>query len=132
MLDSNYKGLLRAILNKSRRQQPAKLQLYGHQPQKLSKLDEPDMLDTAGEVRTNLKVIYSREPLHMDKQRQDGQLEPIYNSSVLILDIALKTTQEQLTIGTDGKRGSRRSVLAEQHDIYIYIYVCVCVCVCVL
>ena len=51
-------------------------------------------------------------PPHMDKQRQDDQLEPIYNSSVPIQDIALKTSWEQWTIETGGERGSRRSVLA--------------------
>ena len=29
-------------------------------------------------------------PLHMDEQRQDNQLDPIYNSSVLIQDIGFK------------------------------------------
>ena len=48
----------------------------------------------------------------MDKQRQDNQLEPIYNSFVPIQDIALKTSRVQWTIETGGKRGSMRSVLA--------------------
>ncbi len=52
-LDGNYTRMLRAILNKSWRQYPTKQQLYGHLSQKLSKLDKPDMRDTAGEVRTN-------------------------------------------------------------------------------
>ena len=34
----------------------------------------------------------------MDEQKHDDQLEPIYNSSVLIQDIALKTSQERWTI----------------------------------
>ena len=34
-------------------------------------------------------------PLHVDEQRQDDQLEPIYNSSVPIQATALKTSQEQ-------------------------------------
>ena len=74
---------------------PTKQQLYGHlQPiTKLSKLDEPDIRDTAGEVRT--WAIYSCGPLYMDKQRQDNQLETIYNSSVPIQDIALKTSRER-------------------------------------
>ena len=33
------------------------------------------------------------DPHHMDKQRQDNQLEPIYNSSVPIQDVTLKTYQ---------------------------------------
>ena len=41
--------MLRAILDRSRRQHPTKDQLYGQ----LSKLDEPDMQDTAGEARTS-------------------------------------------------------------------------------
>ena len=49
----------------------------------------------------------------MDEQKQDNQLEPIYNSSVPIQDVALKTYQERWTIEKGGWRGSERSV---QHD----------------
>ena len=54
-LDGNYTRMLRAILNKSRRQHPTKHQQYGHLPpsRKLSKLDEPDMQDTVGEAGTS-------------------------------------------------------------------------------
>ena len=54
-LDGNYTRMLRAILNKSWMQHPTKQQLYGHLPPitKVSKLDEPDMRDTAGEVETS-------------------------------------------------------------------------------
>ena len=84
--------MLPAIQNKSWRQHPAKQQLYGHPPssRKLSKVDEPDVRDTAGEVRTNSLAIYSGGPLHMDAQKQDDQLEPINNNSVPIQDITLK------------------------------------------
>ena len=51
----------------------------------------------------------------MDEQRQDDQLEPIYNSPVLIQDIALKTSREQWAIEMGAKSGSGRSVLAAQH-----------------
>ena len=51
-LDGNYTRMLRAILNKSWQQRPTRKQLYGHLSRKLSKLDEPDMPDTAGEART--------------------------------------------------------------------------------
>ena len=37
-------------------------------------------------------------PLHMDKQRQDDQLEPEYNSSVPKQDVALKTYRKQSSI----------------------------------
>ena len=52
-LDGNYTRMLPAVLNKSWRQHPTKQQLYSHSSRKLSKLDESDMRDTAGEVRTN-------------------------------------------------------------------------------
>ena len=66
--------------------------------EKLSKLDKPDMWDNAGEVGMNSLVTYSCGPLHMDKQRQDNQLEPTYNSSVPIQDVALKTYWKQWMI----------------------------------
>ena len=57
----------------------------------------------------------------MDGQRQDDQQEPIYNSSVPIQDVALKTYPERWTIETRGERGSGRSVLAARHDDDIYL-----------
>ena len=55
-LDGNYTRMLRAILNKSWWQHPTRHKLYGHLPpitKKLSRLDEPDMQDTAGKARTS-------------------------------------------------------------------------------
>ena len=52
----------------------------------------------------------------MEEQRQDDQLEPIHNSSVLIQGVALTTIRERWTIETGGERGSKRSVLAAWHD----------------
>ena len=60
--------------------------------------------------------MYYFGPLHMDLQRQDNQVETIFNSSVPIQNIALKTSLEQWTIETGGARGSGRSVLAARHD----------------
>ena len=77
-----------------------------HLSRKLSKLDEPDMQDTAGEVGTISYVTYSCGPLHMDEQRQDDQLEPINNSSVQIQDVVLKTYRERWSIETRGRRGT--------------------------
>ena len=51
----------------------------------------------------------------MDEQRQDDQLEPIYNSSVPMEDVALMTYRERWTIETDSGRGSRRSMQAVRH-----------------
>ena len=87
-----------------------------HPSQKLSKLDKLDKQDTAGEVGTNSLGTYSRGPLHMEEQRQDDQLEPTYNSSVPIQDVALKTNRERWTIERGGWKGSGISVLIVRHD----------------
>ena len=60
-------------------------------------------------------MTYSCGPLHMNEQRQDNQLEPIYNSSV-IEDIALKIFREQWTIVSGGERRSGWCVLTVRHD----------------
>ena len=64
----------------------------------------------------------------MDEQKQDDQLEPIYNSSVPIQDVALKTYRVQWTIEMGGVRGSGRSVLAARHDDddddFFFYFVC--------
>ena len=52
----------------------------------------------------------------MDEQRQEDQLEPIYNSSLPIQDVALKTYQERWTIEMDCRSGLGKSVLAARHD----------------
>ena len=119
MLDGNYTRMLRAILNKSKRQYHTKQQLYPSR--KLFKLDEPDMRDTAGVVRTKSWVTYSCEPLHMDEQRQDDQLEPIYNSSVPIQNITLKSSRERWTIKTGSERV--REIRAGKATWWWWIYV---------
>ena len=55
--------------------------------------------------------MYSGGPLHTDEQGLNDQLEPIYNSSVLIQDVAWKTCRERKTIETSGKWGPGKSVL---------------------
>ena len=52
----------------------------------------------------------------MDEQGQEDQLEPIYDSFVLIQDIALNTSQKRWTIESGGERGLRKSVQAASHD----------------
>ena len=115
-LNGNYTRMLRAILNNSWRQHPTKHQLSGLPSRKLSKLDEPDMQDTAGEAETNSLVIYSYGPPHMAEQKQDVQLEHTYSSSVRIRDVALKTCLRRWTIGKSGERGLGISVLVARHD----------------
>ena len=89
-LDGHYTRMLRAILNKSWRQHLTKPKCTAtYLPsRKLSKLDEPDMQDIAGEV------MFSDGPLHMAEQKQDDQLEPTYSNSVRIQDVALRTCQK--------------------------------------
>ena len=77
-----------------------------HLSRKLSKLNEPDMRNTAGEVG-----MYSCGPLHMEEQRQDDQFEPTYSCIEPIRHVALKTCRKQWTIRRGGERGSGISVL---------------------
>ena len=49
--------------------------------------------------------MYFSGPLHTDEQGLDDQLEPIYNSSVLIQDVARKTCRERWTVETRSERG---------------------------
>ena len=74
------------------------------------------MWDIAGEVGTKSWVTYSCRPFHMDEQRQDGQLETTYNSSVPIQDVALKTYRKRWRIEKGGERGSGIFVLMAWHD----------------
>ena len=65
------------------------------------------MLDTAGEVKTNISDI-----LHMDEQRQDDQVELIYNNVCEDTGCSLENLPEQCAIETGGVRWSGGSVLA--------------------
>ena len=53
----------------------------------------------------------------MDEQRHDEQLEPIYNSSVAIQDIALKTSRQQWTIETGGVEVGRLIRLEQPKNV---------------
>ena len=89
-----------------------------HPSWKLSKLDEPDTQDIAGEVGTSSWVMYSCGPLNMDAQRQDVQLESTHSSSVPIRDVALRICWKQWKTGRRGKRRSGISVLIAWHHDY--------------
>ena len=114
-LDGNYTRMLRAILTKSTTQS-TNYTATCLPSWKLSKLDEPDMQDTAGEAETSSQVMYSYGPPHKAEKKQDEQLEHTYSSYVRIRGVALKTCQRQWTIGRSGKRGSGISMLAARHD----------------
>ena len=93
------------------------------------------MQDPAGEVRTNLYVMYSYGPLHMDEHSLDDLLEPTYSSSSPIRDLTLKTNRNQRKKDEGSEKGSEIYVLMAYDDddddddslnelrIYIYIYI---------
>ena len=115
----------RVVLNKSWRQHQIKQQLLGHQPP-LTKTISVRRTRHPGHCWRGRDELISDfcEPLHMDEQRQDDQLEPIYNSSVSIQDIVRLTPRERWMIKTGGERGSERSVLtAWMVIIYIILLV---------
>ena len=107
-LDGNYTRILWAILNRSWKQysQSSSYTATYHPSRKLSKLDKPDMQDTAGEVGTSSLVMYSYRPLHMVEQKQGDMLEPTYSSSVKIQSVPLSTCRKRWTIGRGGEKGS--------------------------
>ena len=87
-----------------------------HPSRKLSKLDEPDMQDTAGEAGTRSSVMYSYGSPHMVGQKQDDQHEHTSSSYVRIQGVALKTYRRRWTIGRSDERGSGISVPTARHD----------------
>ena len=108
-LDGNCTRILRAVLNKSWRQHPTKKQLYGHQSP-ISKIMHTRRAGHCWRRKGELIINLLSRPLHTDEHELGDQLEPIYNSSVLIEDAVWKTCRERWTIGTSGGRGSRKSV----------------------
>ena len=56
------------------------------------------------------------DPITWTSKGKDDQQEPIYNSSLPIQDVTLKTSLEQWMIETGGEIGSGTSMLAAQHD----------------
>ena len=96
-LDGNYTRMLRAILNKSWRQHPTRLQLYGHLPP-ITKTIQARRARHAGHCWGSKDELISDIllwTLHMVKQKQDDQLEHTFSSYVRIQDVALKTCQRR-------------------------------------
>ena len=117
-LDGNYTRMLRAILNKSRRQHPTKHQLYSHLPP-LMKTIQVRWTRHAGHSWRSMDELISDVLLwtpHMAGQKQDDQLEHTYSSYLRTWNVALKTCRRWWTIGRSGERGSRISVQAARHD----------------
>ena len=103
--------MLRAILNKSRRQHPTMHQPYGHLPP----------------ITKTIQVRRTRHAGHCWRSRDelisDVLLEHTYSSYVRIRDVALKTSQRRWMIRRSVERGSGISVHDDEDDIY-YINKC--------
>ena len=85
-LDGNYIRMLRAILNKSRRQHPTRHQLYGHLPP-TTKTIQARQTRHAGHCWRNRDELISDALLwtpHMAGQKQDDQNEYTFSSYVWI------------------------------------------------
>ena len=87
-----------------------------HRSRKISKLNEPDMQNTAGEAGTSSWVMFSYGPPHMAGKKQGDQLEPTYSSSLRIRDVALTTCQKRWTIGRRDEIGSGISMLVARWE----------------
>ena len=117
-LGGNYTRMLRSIMNKSWRQHHTEQQLYCHLPP-ITKTIQVRRTRHIGHCWRSKDELISDAPRWTPSHgrvKADDQLELIYNSSVPIQDVALKTYRERWTIETGGGRGSGRSVLAAWHD----------------
>ena len=112
-VDGNNTRMLRTILNKF---WGAPNKAAGVQPLTTHHTNYPSQKNlTCGTQLEKQGQTHKRrtplDPPHMEEQRQDVQLGPIYNSSVPIQDIALKTNRKRWTIEKIGSRGSGISTL---------------------
>ena len=116
-LDGNYTRMLRAILNKSRRQHPTRHQLYGHLPP-ITKTIQARRTRHAGHCWRSRDELISGVLLWTPTygRAKAGRPSRTYIQHVRIRNVALKTCQRRWTIGKSGERGSAISMLAAQHD----------------
>ena len=118
--DDNYTRMLRAILNKSWRQQPTKQQPYGHRPP-ITKTIQIRRTRHAGHCWRSKDKLMSDILLWTSSHGRENVGPPArtYIQQLCAGDVALKTCWERWTIGTGGERGLGRSVLAVWHDDYL-------------
>ena len=115
-----YPRMLRAILNKSRRQHPTKKQLYGHLPFITKTIKVRRTRHAGHRWRSKDELISNILRWTLSQGRaKTGRPARTYIQQLC----ADKTSREQWTIKTGGERGPGRSLLAAQHDIYIYVYI---------
>ena len=117
-LDCNYTSMLWAVLNKFWGQYASKQQWYGQLPP-ITKTIQIRRTRHVGHCRRSRDELNSDILLWTPSQqkRQDDQLEPIYNRSVLIQDKVLMKFWERWMIETGGERKSGKSVLAAGNDV---------------
>ena len=117
-LGGSYTRMLRAISNKSWKQDPTKQQLYGHRPH-ITKTIKVRRTKHAGHWWRSRDEVISDvllwTPSHGQAKAGD-QLTPTYSSSVRIRGVALRTCRKRWTIGRGGERGSGISVLMARQD----------------
>ena len=106
-LDGNYTRMLRAILNKSWRQHPTKQQMYGHLPPitKTIKIRRTGHVGHCWRSRNELISDVLPWTPSLGRAKTGRPARTTYSSSVPILDVALRTSQKQWTIGRGGHVG---------------------------
>ena len=112
-LDGNYTRMLRAVLNKSWRQHPTKLQLYGHLPPITKTIQvrrtrhDGTLLEKQGRAHKRCTPVDS----HIWKcKSRTTEHELTYSNYVRTKDVILKTCRRRWMIGRNGERGSGISV----------------------
>ena len=122
-LDGNYTRMLRAILNKSWRQHPTKLQLYGHLPPIIWTVQNKRNRHAGHWWRSKYELKSDVLLWTTSSGRSEVGIPAtiyIYYSFVLMQDVPRKTYRERWPIETGGERRSRRSTLAAWHDNDVY------------
>ena len=125
-LDGNYTRMLRAILNKSWRQHPTKLQLYGHQPP-ITKTIKIRITRHAGHSWRNRDELISDILLWTPSH---GRAKVGWPARTYIQQLCVDTgySPEDLPEAMDDREGWRERVRDIRADgvtwwnIYIYIY----------
>ena len=115
-LDGNYTRILRAILNKFWRQQPTRLQLYGHLPP-ITKTIKARRTRHAGHCWRSRDEIISDVLLWTPTygSAKAGRPDWTYIQQ-LSEDTGCSPEDRRWTIGRSGERGSGIFVLAARHD----------------
>ena len=116
-LDLNYTRMLRAILNKSRRQHPTKHQLYGHLPP-ITKTTQVRWTRHAGHCWRCRDELISNVLLCTPSHGR-AKAGRLVRTHIKELCVDTGCSLEDLPKGKGGGRGSGISVLMAWHDDYL-------------